>query len=103
MRLLVMFDLPTTTSAERKCYREFRKFLLSEGFLMHQFSIYSKILLNDTAKTTCIHRIRQNKPAAGNVTILTITEKQFARMIYICGSPDSSVANTDKRIVILGD
>ena len=103
MRILIMFDLPTTTATERKAYREFRKFLLKEGFLMHQFSIYSKIFLNDTVKDSLIKRIKWNKPPAGYVTILTVTEKQFARMIYLCGNADMSVANSDKRVVILGD
>nr|WP_302688853.1 CRISPR-associated endonuclease Cas2 [uncultured Veillonella sp.] len=34
MRVLVMFDLPVATSADRKAYRTFRKFLLSTGFYM---------------------------------------------------------------------
>ena len=49
MRMILMFDMPTDTSDDRKAYRRFRKFLLSEGFIMHQFSVYSKLLLNDTA------------------------------------------------------
>ena len=45
MRMILMFDMPTDTAEERKAYRKFRKFLLSEGFIMHQFSVYSKLLL----------------------------------------------------------
>lgn len=48
--MLLMFDLPTETAEDRKNYRRFRKFLLSEGFLMHQYSVYSKLLLNGSAK-----------------------------------------------------
>lgn len=42
MRLLLMFDLPVETVAERRAYRKFRKFLIDEGFIMHQYSIYSR-------------------------------------------------------------
>ena len=43
MRLMIMFDLPTDTAAERKEYRQFRKALINEGFLMIQFSVYERV------------------------------------------------------------
>ncbi|MGO3728829.1 MAG: CRISPR-associated endonuclease Cas2, partial [Enterococcus viikkiensis] len=62
MRMIVMFDIPTETADERKAYRHFRKFLLGEGFIMHQFSVYSKILLNGTASKAMVARLKQNNP-----------------------------------------
>jgi CRISPR-associated protein Cas2 len=98
-----MFDMPTTTYDDRKAYTKFRKFLLSEGFIMHQYSVYSKILLNDTANKLMIKRLEKNNPERGLITILTVTEKQFARMIYLFGHKNNSVANTDSRLIFLGD
>ena len=46
MRLIIFFDLPVGTVAERKAYVGFRKFLINEGFLMMQYSVYSKLALN---------------------------------------------------------
>ncbi|MFC0276708.1 CRISPR-associated endonuclease Cas2 [Enterococcus devriesei] len=103
MRMILMFDMPTETAEERKAYRHFRKFLLSEGFIMHQFSVYSKILLNGTASKAMVARLKQNNPKKGLVTLLTVTEKQFSRMIYLCGEYDDCVGNSDDRIVFLGD
>lgn len=103
MRMILMFDMPTETVEERKAYRKFRKFLLSEGFIMHQFSIYSKLLLNNSANKAMIDRLQVNNPKKGNITLLTVTEKQFARMIYLNGERDMSVANSDKRLVFLGE
>ena len=40
MRIIVMFDLPTVTQAERQEYTKFRKFLLKSGFIMMQTSVY---------------------------------------------------------------
>ena len=40
MWVLVLFDLPTETAAERKIYAKFRKNILKDGFQMFQFSIY---------------------------------------------------------------
>lgn len=103
MRMILMFDMPTETAEERKAYRKFRKFLLSEGFIMHQFSVYSKLLLNNTANKAMIGRLKVNNPKKGNITLLTVTEKQFARMVYLHGERNTSVANSDSRLVFLGD
>lgn len=102
MRLLLMFDMPTETSADRKAYRQFRKFILSEGFIMHQFSIYSKILLNGTAKNAMVGRLKLNTPKNGLITLLSVTEKQFSKMIYLSGEKDDSPGNTEERLVFLG-
>ncbi|GKQ42137.1 CRISPR-associated endoribonuclease Cas2 [Companilactobacillus sp. RD055328] len=103
MRMIVMFDMPIDTVSEQRAYRKFRKFLINEGFIMHQYSIYSKILLNGTAKNTMVNRLQDNNPKSGNITILTVTEKQFSRMIYLNGKINDSPGNTDSRIVFLGD
>ncbi len=103
MRMMLMFDMPTDTAEERKSYRQFRRFLINEGFIMHQFSVYSKILLNGSANTAMVGRLKQHAPKKGLITLLTVTEKQFARMIYLSGAKDSSVRNTDARIIFLGE
>ncbi|MBK8154789.1 MAG: CRISPR-associated endonuclease Cas2 [Streptococcus gallolyticus] len=103
MRMILMFDMPTETAEERKAYRKFRKFLLSEGFIMHQFSVYSKLLLNNSANKAMIDRLQANNPKKGSITLLTVTEKQFARMIYLNGERNISVANSDRRLVFLGE
>ena len=77
MRLLLMFDMPTDTASDRKAYRKFRKFLINEGFIMHQFSVYSKILLNDTANKAMLARLKQNNPQRGLITLLNVTENNF--------------------------
>jgi len=97
-----MFDMPTVTVADKKEYRNFRKFLLSEGFLMHQFSVYSKLLLNDTSAQAMMTRLNKNQPNRGTISVLKVTEKQFARMVYLHGKADTSVANSDRRVVFLG-
>ena len=48
MRVLVFFDLPVITSENRRAYSKFRKFLLKNGFMMLQESVYCKLALNGT-------------------------------------------------------
>ena len=62
MRMLLMFDMPTETVDERKAYRKFRKFLINEGFIMHQFSVYSKLLLNNSASNAMLDRLKAINP-----------------------------------------
>lgn len=101
MRVLVLFDLPTITYKDRKEYAKFRKFLLKNGFIMLQESVYSKLALNSTVSDAIMSNVRKNKPPAGLVQMLTITEKQFSKMEFIVGEAVSNVIDSDERLVIL--
>ena len=101
MRVIVMFDLPVTTAAGRKEYTRFRKYLIKNGFMMMQESVYCKLATNDTAAEAIISNIRMNKPDDGLVQVLRVTEKQFARIEYIVGKPTNGVLNSSERIVFL--
>lgn len=101
MRMLVMFDLPVETAAQRKNYTLFRKFLIKNGFLMMQESIYSKIVQNSAAVDGVMKMLEKNKPPEGIVQVLTITEKQFAKSKYLVGEFKSDTLTTDERLVIL--
>lgn len=87
MRLLVMFDLPTGSKKERKSYAEFRKFLISDGYLMEQFSVYTRVMLGRDSAKTHIDRLKANLPDAGRITALLLTEKQYEnREVLVCSS-----------------
>ncbi len=101
MRIIVLFDLPTTTSADLKSYRTFRKFLLRMGFLMMQESVYSKIALTKTIADSLIFKIWENRPQRGLVQILTVTEKQYANMLTIVGEIKTDTINSDERFIVL--
>lgn len=101
MRVLVFFDLPTLTSSDRRYYRQFRKFLLEEGFIMVQESVYSKLCLNQTGSTSIMNHVKLMKPPAGLVQMLAITEKQFSSMQTITGKMNSDVVTHDQKLVIL--
>ena len=83
MRILVFFDLPTETSKDRKVYSKFRKFLIKEGFVMMQESVYVKLVLNNSVANAVREKIERNKPSKGLIQLLVITEKQFNSMEYI--------------------
>lgn len=101
MRVLVFFDLPVVTSEQRRSYVKFRKFLLKSGFMMLQESVYCKLALNGTAANGIIESIHKNKPPEGLVQLLTVTEKQYAKMDLIIGEAKKEVLDSDERLVIL--
>lgn len=80
MWVLVFFDLPTETKKERKAAADFRKKLLSDGFLMFQFSIYIRHCASSESAQVHVKRVKSILPPLGQVGILTITDKQFASM-----------------------
>lgn len=101
MRVLVMFDLPVQTSKDRREYAKFRKFLIKNGFMMMQESIYCKLVQNAVAGDTIIENIRKNRPEEGLVQVLKITEKQYSKMEYIVGEQKNEILDSDERLVIL--
>lgn len=101
MRLIVFFDLPTETAADMRQYRLFRKFLLQEGFIMEQESVYSKLTLNASVTEAVKQHIYNNRPLDGLVQILTVTERQYTGIEYIVGSKQREVIDSDERLVVL--
>ena len=102
MRIIVFFDLPVITVDERREYRKFRKYLISNGFMMLQESVYCKIELNAVSMQSTVNNIRLNKPPDGLVQVLKITEKQFAKMEFIVGNDNYDIINSDAKLVVLG-
>ncbi|PAF50703.1 CRISPR-associated endonuclease Cas2 [Helicobacter sp. 13S00401-1] len=87
MRVLVMFDLPVTTSEERSEASKFRAHLLRLGFLMIQFSVYSRIIKGvESSKRLCA-KIKTALPKNGNVKMLEITDRQYENMHILIGAP----------------
>lgn len=101
MRVMVLFDLPMVSAEERRVYSKFRKYLLRNGFMMLQESVYCKMALNQTAANSIMEGIRKNCPEDGIVQMLSITEKQYSKMECVCGEVKKKVLDTDERLVIL--
>ena len=102
MRLVLFFDLPVATAKQRKDYRIFRTFLLKEGFLPLQESVFAKLVLNDAAAGSVVVRVRKHRPPAGLVQILRVTESQFSTMDYITGDrPAYAEIDTMEELLIL--
>jgi CRISPR-associated protein Cas2 len=100
MRLFVFFDLPVETSTDRRNYRHFRKFLIANGYMMVQYSVYARILLNYSSLKLQKEKIHQNLPPRGQVRTLLVTDKQFAKMDQFgkAKTESTNVSTTDRII-----
>lgn len=102
MRLLVFFDLPVDTSADRKNYRQFRKFLIENGYVMLQYSVYAKIILNHSVLGYQKKKIIDHIPKKGVVDLLVVTERQYTNMERMTNNHKSkSQITTTERIIEL--
>ncbi|CAK1226103.1 COG3512 [Fructobacillus evanidus] len=101
MRLIVMFDLPVETSIEQRAYRQFRKALLSEGFLMMQESIYVRVVTNQKAANLLEKRIKAFVPKDGLIQTLQVTEKQYASIHFLVGEPKNDIKNRDDKVIVI--
>lgn len=80
MWLFAMFDLPTTEDEQKKEYVRFRKFLLSQGFSMLQFSVYARHCPTEASGEAIRSKIGERVPPRGQVRLLMVTDKQFGKM-----------------------
>ncbi len=101
MRMMVFFDLPTISLEDKRNYRQFRKLLIKNGFIMLQESVYCRMLTSPSMENSIKNLIHNNKPPKGLVQVLGITEKQFVKMDYVVGEHTSDVIDSEERIVVL--
>lgn len=98
MRLLVLFDLPVVTKAERKAATKFRNFLLKDGYMMLQYSVYCRICTDYDMVKKHEKRLSASLPPNGLVQCLVVTEKQFESSKILVGklAPNFQKSNTEQ-------
>lgn len=100
MRIIVMFDLPTATTEDKREYLHFRTGLIKLGFDMLQYSVYSRITRNNDDARKYINKVKEILPPVGSVRVLQVTEKQYAGMIIMLGekTPTENLLTTEDLI-----
>lgn len=100
MRLMVLFDLPVSSKSSRRCYQQFHKFLVKDGYVMMQFSVYTRIVNGLDGLEKHLARLRANLPPKGHVRAMSITEKQYESMIFLVGKPTVQEETVGKQLQI---
>jgi CRISPR-associated protein Cas2 len=99
MRLIVMYDLPMTTTSNIRDYNKFRNLLFKEGFIMIQESVYCKLFLNQDQLKYGEKSLKKLMPKKGNIRSIAVTEKQYQNMIIHVGSKtNNELIMNDRRL-----
>jgi CRISPR-associated protein Cas2 len=98
MWLFVFFDLPTNTKKERRDAAFFRKLLLKDGFSMLQFSVYTRHCASIESAEVHLKRVKSFIPSKGQVSIMSITDKQYSRIINFWGKSVKLLKETPKQL-----
>ncbi len=101
MWVIVLFDLPTDTKKARQQYTRFRKKLLDDGFGMMQYSIYMRHSSSEENAQVHIKRVKTTLPDDGEVRIIKITDKQFAKIQVYYGKKRLPTEKTPNQLELL--
>ena len=86
MRVIVFFDLPVKTKAERTKATRFRNDLIKDGYYMVQFSVYARLCNGVDSANAHIEKLWHYAPDTGSVRCMLVTEKQYASMKIVSGT-----------------
>jgi CRISPR-associated protein Cas2 len=86
MRILVFFDLPVKTKAQRRTATRFRNFLLKDGYHMVQYSVYARVCAGTDSVATHKARLQNALPKSGAVRMMVVTERQFNAIEILVGT-----------------
>lgn len=100
MWVMVLFDLPTETKKERRDAAQFRKKLLESGFMMFQFSIYTRFCQSMENAEMHTKRVKKMLPEKGKVGIFAITDKQFERMEVFYGAKKQETTPPSQQLTL---
>ncbi|MGL4768791.1 MAG: CRISPR-associated endonuclease Cas2 [Mycoplasmoidaceae bacterium] len=102
MRIIVMYDITSDNALDNQAYNYYRKLLLKNGYIMMQYSVYSKCINSKTKFSAEIKKISQKIPKKSRIRVLFVTEKQYGDMVHLSGKPkiNEEVNGTERYICI---
>ena len=100
MWIMVMFDLPVVTSNEKREYVRFRKYLLREGVIALQYSVYARYSACRENAQKYYRYIKEIIPPGGRVRILMVTDKQFGEMVSLYGKNAQEIEKKPEQLLL---
>lgn len=100
MWLFVFFDLPVLTKPERSVATKFRNFLIKDGYMMIQFSVYARICNGTDRVDKHLLRLDKQIPEKGSVRVIQITDKQYERMKILIGTKKNNEKTKTDQLVL---
>lgn len=100
MWLFAMFDLPVVTKLEKQRYVRFRRLLLTEGFFQLQYSVYARPCGSEETAAALRRLLREGMPEAGQVRLLTVTDRQFGKMECYFGKKRKKTEEPPRQLML---
>lgn len=100
MWCVVMFDLPVGTKKQRKEATRFRLMLLDEGFWRAQLSVYVRYSPTVAGEARRVGVIKSSLPAGGEVRILYVTDREWARTLCFSNEAPSPPEEAPDQLMI---
>lgn len=96
--MIVLFDLPVKSKDDRRRYQRFHKFLVKDGYLMMQLSVYTRLTKGLEGTEKHLGRLKANLPPRGSVRVMSVTERQYASMQVLVGRPTPQEKAVDAQL-----
>ncbi len=90
------------TKQDVRTYNAFHKYLIKQGYMMMQFSIYCKLFGNRDAAVQHVQTLKKDLPLKGQIRVMMVTEKQYSKIQLLVGevSNQESTINADSFIIL---
>ena len=99
--MLLSFDLPRDTKAERKQASEYRKRLVELGFSMKQYSLYEREVQSNTTRNRLIEILKKEIPDSGLITLYLLPDEVNNKQITILGKDAPKVTVGAPHLIVL--
>ena len=96
----VFFDLPVKLKEERQKATKFRNFLLKDGYMMVQFSVYARICNGQDRVAKHLQRLQGQLPKKGSIRAMQITDKQYERIKILVGTSSNNEKTKAEQLVL---
>ncbi len=101
MMLIICFDLPRYSKAERRQASKFRKRLIELGFSMMQFSIYERYVANYASINNILANLDEAIPDTGKIIGYQLTDEQYHQRNIILGSEINYKPKSTPKLIYL--
>ena len=98
--LFTMFDLPVKTKTDKRNYVRFRNLLLDSGFSQLQYSVYAQFCVSEEVAETHRRKIERKLPPEGYVRFLSVTDRQFGKMVSFHGKSRTDVESKPSQLML---
>ncbi|WQQ19470.1 CRISPR-associated endonuclease Cas2 [Mycoplasmopsis cynos] len=95
MRIILMYDI-YNDETYKDSSNKFRNHLISLGYYMLQYSIYTKCIGCHTMYKYEINKVKKRLPYKANIRVFLITEDQYKKMDLLSGKKSNNELISEK-------